>query len=65
MKPWRWTSSNNGLQLTIAFNYGAHDEITRAARRLAEQVRLGAIEPQDITSELFARNLDTADLPDP
>jgi len=59
------TASNNGLQLTIAFNYGAHDEITRAARRLAEQVKQGELEPQDITSELFAKNLDTADLPDP
>ena len=27
------TSSNSGLQLTVAFNYGSREEIARAARR--------------------------------
>ena len=35
------TSGNTGLQLIIAFNYGARDEIVRAAKRLAERVKSG------------------------
>ncbi len=37
------TSGNTGLQLIIAFNYGARDEIVRAAKRLAQRVELGEL----------------------
>lgn len=59
------TASNDGLQLVVAFNYGGRCEITRAARRLAEQVKDGTLAPEEISEELFARNLDTGGLPDP
>ena len=32
------TKNNDGLTLVVAFNYGARQEITRAARRIAQQV---------------------------
>ena len=48
------TSGNTGLQLIIAFNYGSRDEIVRAARRLAERVKLGELAPEDITQEMLA-----------
>ena len=35
------TKSNDGLTLVVAFNYGARQEIARAARRIAEQVARG------------------------
>jgi len=57
------TSTNTGLNLTIAFNYGAHDEIVRAVRRVAEDVAAGLLRPEDVTEETFASRLDTADLP--
>jgi undecaprenyl diphosphate synthase len=59
------TSENTGLQLIIAFNYGARDEIVRAARRLAERVKSGEIAADDITQDVFARYFDTAGIPDP
>ncbi len=59
------TSSNDGLQLTVAFNYGSRDEIARAARRMAELVQDGTLTPKDITPETLSTFLDTAELPDP
>lgn len=59
------TRSNNGLNLVIAFNYGARDEITRAVRRLAVDVAAGLLDPQSISADLIAANLDTSGMPDP
>jgi undecaprenyl diphosphate synthase len=59
------TSGNTGLQLIIAFNYGARDEIVRAARRLAAQVKSGEIDVEDITPERLEAQFDTAGVPDP
>ncbi len=59
------TSRNSGLQLTVAFNYGSREEIARAARRMAELVREGKLEPEDITPQAMNGFLDTSGLPDP
>ena len=59
------TKDNSTLHLTIAFNYGARDEIARAARRIAEDVASGRMAPEDVTPESFGDHLDTSGLPDP
>ena len=59
------TSGNRGLQLVVAFNYGARDEIVRAAQRLAERVARGELSPSDIDQATFESALDTAGIPDP
>jgi undecaprenyl diphosphate synthase len=59
------TRNNDGLLLVVAFNYGARQEIARAARRLANDVAAGRLSPDDITAELLGRHLDLPDLPDP
>ena len=59
------TKNNDGLTLVVAFNYGARQEIVRAARRIAEAVERGEARAQDIGMETFERFLDAPDIPDP
>ena len=59
------TALNRDMTLVIAFNYGGRDEIVRAARKMAESVRSGALNPEDIVEETVAAFLDTTDMPDP
>jgi undecaprenyl diphosphate synthase len=59
------TGANTGLNLIVAFNYGARQEIAAAARALAEDVAAGRIKPSDIDEAFFAQRLDTAGVPDP
>lgn len=59
------TRDNDGLDLIVAFNYGARQEIARAARRIAEKAARGELSPEDVTVEEFSRHLDSSDLVDP
>jgi undecaprenyl diphosphate synthase len=59
------TRDNDKLLLVVAFNYGARQEIARAARRIAGEVAAGRLETADITADLLGRHLDAPDLPDP
>lgn len=59
------TKNNDGLILVVAFNYGARQEIVRAARRIAEAVERGEARAQDVNMDAFGRFLDAPDIPDP
>lgn len=59
------TKNNTGLVLNIAFNYGGRDEITTATKKIAEKVKNGELNIEDITEELISNNLYTAGQPDP
>ena len=58
------TAANMEMTLNLAVNYGARQEIARAAQKLAFIVQAGALLPQEIDEELFAARLDTAGLPE-
>ncbi len=58
------TGKATGMVLNIALNYGGRDEIVRATRKVAEDVKAGKIEERDISEEVFAKYLDMPDLPE-
>ncbi|MDD5565327.1 MAG: isoprenyl transferase [Candidatus Omnitrophica bacterium] len=58
------TKSNAGMVLVLAFNYGARQEITDAARDCARLVQTGSLSPEDIDEKKFRTHLYAADLPD-
>lgn len=53
------TKNNTGVNLQIAFNYGARAEIIHALKKIIES---GA---REITEDLISQNLYTAGIPDP
>jgi undecaprenyl diphosphate synthase len=59
------TAPYSRLNLTVAINYGGRDEITRAARRMAQDVAAGKLCPEQVNDAVLSGYLDTADLPDP
>lgn len=59
------TANNDGMILNLALSYGGRDEIVDAVRRLLKDRENGKIHPQEVTKELFANYLHTANMPDP
>ncbi len=57
------TKANSRFFLQVALNYGAQADIVAAARSLAEQVRAGTLNPEDIVPERFEGELSTHGLP--
>ena len=61
----RMTEANDALTLVLALNYGGRQDITRAARNIAESVHRGLLRPEAVDDELFSSYLSTVGLPDP
>lgn len=59
------TVDNGGLNFTIALNYGSRDEMTRAAKRMAQDCAAGKLAPETIDESVFESYLDTHGIPDP
>lgn len=59
------SASNTGLHFQVALNYGGRDEIVRAVKKLAEKVKNGELDPEEISEELLSGELDTKGIPDP
>ncbi len=59
------TAGNRKLHLIFAFNYGARNELARAVRSIAGEVKAGRLDPDAVDEETIAGHLDTAKFPDP
>ena len=53
------------MQLIVAFNYGGRRELEYATRRLAQKVKDGELNPEDITEDMISQNMYLPDVPDP
>ena len=59
------TKNNNGMVLNLALSYSGRSEIIEAVKRIAADTQMGKLNIDDITEEIFAKYLYTADSPDP
>ena len=59
------TANNTTMQMVVALSYSSRWEITRATRLIAEQVKAGIINPEDIDEQMISQNLVTNFMPDP
>lgn len=59
------TVNNTGLHFQIALNYGGRDEIVRAVKKIAGEVKEGKLSEEQITEQLISDTLDTKGIPEP
>lgn len=59
------TASNDGLHLIVAVAYGGRWDIVEAARKAADCVARGEIQPGDIDEDMLASGMQLAGAPDP
>ncbi len=61
----RHTAANGKMTMVIALSYSSRWELAQAMRRMAEEVRAGALSPSEITEETVEAHLLTRFMPDP
>jgi undecaprenyl diphosphate synthase len=59
------TSTNTGMKLALALNYGGRAEIVDATQKIAQEYKKGKLKLEDINEQCINRNLYTAGLAEP
>ena len=59
------TSLNTGMCLTLALSYSSKWEITDAMKKIAEEVKSGSLDVEDISDKTIDSHLATSYMPDP
>lgn len=59
------TANNKGLTLVLALSYSGRAELTDATQAIAQAVKEGTLQPEEITSEIISKHLYHNDIPDP
>mgnify|MGYP001159280560 CR=1 FL=1 len=59
------TRNCTGPTLCVAVNYGSRAELSDAAKQIAQEIRAGTLDPDDVNEDTLASRLYAPDLPDP
>lgn len=59
------TAGNKRMTLNVMLSYSSRWELTETMRRMAEDVKKGLLQPEDITEETISNRLLTNFMPDP
>lgn len=59
------TANYSNYTFNLAIAYGGREEIIRAIRNIAIEVKAGTLSPEDVNEKIFTKYLYTAELPDP
>ena len=59
------TAANDTMEMIVALSYSSRWEITRATRMIAEEVKEGKVNPEDIDEEMLSRHMVTNFMPNP
>lgn len=59
------TSTNNGMKLALALNYGGRAELVDATRKIAQEYKDGTLRFDEINEACISRHLYGGSLPDP
>lgn len=59
------TAGNNGMQFTVAANYGGKWDILQAVQALATKIKTNELQPEDISVEAIQSHVCLSDLPEP
>lgn len=59
------SKDNTGLNFQVAINYGGRDEMLRAIKALARDVKAEKTKIDDIDEKMFEQYLDTSGIPEP
>lgn len=59
------TKNNTGTVFSVAINYGGREEIIRATKSIAQEVKDGKLKIEEINEEVFSNRLYTIGIPDP
>lgn len=59
------TAANSAMTMVVALSYSSKWEITEAARRIAQDVKEGRIDSNDVTEQMVAEHMQTNFMPDP
>lgn len=59
------TAKNDKMTMVIALSYSSRWELTRAMQRMADEVKSGTLQPEQITEETIQAHLATSFMPDP
>ncbi len=59
------TSANTGLNLVMALSYSSRWELVKAVKDIATDVKLGVLQPENISQDVLQKYLCTKNIPDP